>query len=1017
MLWHSLYRFILLAFFSFIGLAMVQGKDASDSDTVSATQSFESKQKSRAFLKAQKNWADSVLSTMTLAEKVGQLFMVSAYSNKTEVHYAEIEKLITQYHIGGLCFFQGGPARQLQLTNRYQNLAKIKMLISMDAEWGLGMRLDSTVSFPRQMTYGAITGNQEVFRLGAQMAYQCSRMGVHISFSPVVDVNSNPSNPVIGNRSFGSSVADVISKSLAYMDGLQSNGVMACAKHFPGHGDASSDSHFTLPVIARTKAELDEVEIKPFKSLISNGVMGIMSAHLYLPALDTTRNKPSSVSPKVVTGLLRNELGFSGLAFTDALNMKGAANYLKPGELELLALVAGNDVLLCPENVPTAVAYILAAITEGRYSEKALNEHVNRVLLAKYWVGLNKYKQGDVASVYKDLNMPETVGVIEDVYAKAATLVKNENNQIPITRLNGQKFASVSINAALNNEFQATLENYTAFSNLNTGKEISTRQSDSLLSKLKDATFVVVGVHGVTSKASINYNISASVLAFIDTLQKQNRTAVVVFGNAYSLKNFVKSPILLSMYEDNAQSNRIAAQILFGGLAANGHLPVSVTNLFVSGTGIPTASLSRLSYRHPSNAAMNTYVLDEIDVLAQKAIADKIAPSMAIIVAKDGQVVYNKAFGNMSFDNTNVSKINTKTRYDLASLSKTTATLLVIEHLNTNNLVILSNNLAKYLPHLVNTDKGSITIRQLLEHRAGLQAFIPLYKRTLTFDGQLSESWYSPQRNFLYNTPVAHNLFGITSLPDSVNSWIIASPRLAKLNDGTYPYKYSDLSFYFLQQVAEAVLHEPIDIFLRREFYDKIGANTLVYNPLSHLPDSLIAPTENDTTFRHEWIRGTVHDPLAAMQGGVGGNAGLFGTANDVAKIMQMQLNGGSYGGISYLPKEICESYTKVSGTGMYRGLGWDKPPIPNVNGATSVYCSPETFGHTGFTGTCTWADPKYSLVFVFLSNRICPDANNKKLIEQSIRPKMMDIVYRSFLTNYPNLPATIASDESKAPQ
>jgi beta-N-acetylhexosaminidase len=966
---------------------------------------FPNSSKTKEYRKTQLRWADSILGTMTLAEKVGQLFMVSAYSNRSVAHRDEIEKLITQYHIGGLCFFQGGPSRQLQLTSYFQNLAKIKLLISMDAEHGLGMRLDSARSFPRQMTYGAIKGQDEIYQLGAEMAWQCRRMGVHISFSPVIDVNSNPANPVIGNRSFGASVNKVTEKGIAYMEGLQDNGIIACAKHFPGHGDASTDSHETLPTISRSKQQLEDVEIKPFRSLIDNGIMGVMSAHLYLPALDTTHNRPSSVSTKVVTDLLRKELNFGGLAFTDALNMKGAANYLKPGELELLALKAGNDVLLCPENVPVAVAFILDAIATGRYTENELNIHVQRVLLTKYWAGLNRFRLGNTNHLQLDLNLPETDAYMEEVFAKAATLVKNENNLVPIKQLDNEKFASISLNGTLNTSFQQMLDNYAPFQHFNTGKEITLAQADTLLAQLAGYSTVIVGFHGIVSKASTNYNIKESALAFLARLQKQHKMVIAVFGNAYSLKNFKEYPVVLSMYEDNAFSNSIAAQIIFGALPAVGTLPVEVSKDLHIGTGITTQALERLSYRHPSTVAMNPMILDSLEDMALKTIRAGITPGIQVLVAREGKVVYNKAFGSKSYNS--ISKVNTKTNYDLASITKIAATLLVIEQLSTNNLVNISNSLVFYLPYLVNTDKASITLKQLLEHRAGLQPFMPFYKRTLNEEGYPSDKWYSPERNFVFNTAISSKLFGITALPDSLRSWVVASPRLNKLPDGSYPYKYSDLSFYFLQQVAEAVIKEPIDQYLQRVFYKKLGTYTLKYRPTETSVDTNIAPTEVDTIFRREWLRGTVHDPLAAMQGGVGGNAGLFGTANDVAKIMQLHLNNGTYGGLNYLSSEVIQQFIQLQNDGTYRGLGWDKPPIPNVNGSTSSMASSETFGHTGFTGTCVWADPKYKLIFVFLSNRICPDANNKKLIELSIRPRMMDIVYRSLWDSYPIVQAS----------
>jgi len=351
-------------------------------------------------------WVDSVLQGLSVEERIGQLFMVAAYSNKGEVHWQKIAELITQHHIGGLIFFQGGPLRQASQQNYYQALAKVPLLIGMDAEWGLGMRLDSTIQFPRQLMLAAISDRQLIYDMGKEIARQCKRMGIHINFAPVVDINSNPNNPVINDRSFGENKINVTQKSIAYMRGLQENGIIACAKHFPGHGDTENDSHKTLPVIRHNKARLDSLELYPFKKLIDKGIKSIMAAHLFIPAYDKTANTASSLSKNVITDLLKNHLGYEGLVFTDALNMGGVSNYFAPGEIELKALLAGNDILLFPQDVPTAISKIKEAIEQGLISLDKIDSTVRKILFAKYWAGLHDYQPIKIAHLYEDLHPP-----------------------------------------------------------------------------------------------------------------------------------------------------------------------------------------------------------------------------------------------------------------------------------------------------------------------------------------------------------------------------------------------------------------------------------------------------------------------------------------------------------------------------------------------------------------------------------------------------------------------------------
>ena len=963
------------------------------------------------YLEKRNRWVDSVFDSMTPERRLGQLFMVAAYSNKSERHVHEIEQLITQYNLGGLIFFQGGPQRQVKLCNYYQSKAQVPLLIAMDIEWGLSMRLDSTITFPKQMTLGALPTEDEIYRMGTEIAYQCKRIGVQLSFSPVVDINSNPDNPVIGSRSFGESKENVTKKALAYMRGLQDNGVMANLKHFPGHGDASSDSHFSLPVINRTKKQLDEVELYPYKKLIREKPMSIMVAHLSVPAFDTVHNRATTLSHSVVTQLLKNDLGYEGLVFTDALNMKGVSAYLKPGELEVQALLAGNDMLLFPENVPEAIAAIKRALDRDIISRKEIDVRVRKILEAKYWSGLDKWKSLPLENLYKDLHPVETENFLYEIFSKAATIVKNDYGHLPFHNLDTTKFISVAINAEPENNFQEMLKNYAGFENYVLSEKSSRQDYDSVMQKCQGEKTIVVSFHKLISTASKNYGIPDSSLSFLNRLRNRNKVIVVAFGNPYSLKKFSDYPTVLCMYEDNKYTETTAPQVLFGALPAAASLPVTADTNLPRNTGLPGAFLQRLRYAHPEDVGMNGEVLSRIDSVARSVVDRQMAPGCQVLVARDGAVIYNKQFGYLSYDRT--EPVRNNTLYDIASVTKVAATLQVVMQLEEKGALDISKKASAYLPELLETNKKDIVISDLLLHQAGLIPFIPFWRRTRTTEG-FSPVYYCDTADSWFDKEVAPGLFAEDGMEDTLWKWVLASEMQPKNSLGRYDMKYSDLSFYFLKRICEKVTNTKLDRFTDSALYRPLGLSTMTYKPLQKFPVSRIAPTEDDLDFRARLIRGTVHDPGAAMQGGVAGHAGLFSNANDLAILMQMHLNNGAYGGRRYLRAETVPYFTEKQPGKNPRGLGWDKPTTIPAEGPTSKYASRDTYGHTGFTGTCVWVDPVYNLIFVFLSNRINPDVTNTKLIQKNIRPRIHDIVYESIYANYPNVFAPGAESKKK---
>lgn len=941
-------------------------------------------------------WVDSVMRSMSLREKIGQLMMVAAYSNKDERHVQALETLVREYHIGGVIFFQGGPVRQAVITNRLQAAAKIPLWVAIDGEWGLGMRLDSTLSYPRQMTLGALRDDAYIYEMGKQIAEQCRRIGVHINFAPVVDINNNPANPVIGYRSFGENKYRVAAKGLAYTRGMQEHGLMACAKHFPGHGDTDTDSHYDLPLIRHSRLRLDTLELYPFKELILGGVKSMMVAHLYIPALDK-RKRPTTLSQPAVTGLLRQRLAYDGILFTDALNMRGVSAYFKAGEIELMALEAGNDVLLFPQDVPQAVNYIEEAVRKGKLKEEELDVHVRRILSAKYDLGLTKPQSIRLEGIEEDLHKPVYRALIEEAYQKALTLVRNDDDLLPIRHIELEEMASVSIGLPDGNDFQDYLDLYASFTHYAIDKQDKGNAYlyNQILANAERHSLFVVGIFDMSWRQKPSFGISAETIRFLRELQKKTKVVVAVFGSPYALKQLEDMEHLICAYEETPQTLQAVPQAIFGAIAFEGQLPVSAGK-FRQGIGIKTSKLLRLQYSQvPETAGLDSRVLSRVDTLMQEAIATQAMPGAQLLVARNGRVVWHKAYGHFTYFGER--PVTTRDLYDIASVSKVAGTLYAIQFLYEQGFIDLRTPIKQYLPELAGNPKGEATIYDLLLHQAGLKAFIPFWERTLTPDGKWMPRFYLNSFSTDYPIEVAARMYAHRSLPDTLKKWVIESEMLKK-RKGKYPYVYSDLGFYLLKEIAERLLNQPVDRFLTQNLYEPLGAYRLMYRPTPRYPKTLIAPTEDDRAFRKQMLQGYVHDPFAAMEGGVGGHAGLFANANDLAKVMQMYLQMGYYGGRRYLMPQTVTLFSARQERNNRRGLGWDKPPKGDLYSYISRYASPLSYGHSGFTGTVVWADPTYNLLIVFLSNRVHPTADNKKLITEHIRRRVSDVVYRSLM-------------------
>jgi beta-glucosidase-like glycosyl hydrolase/CubicO group peptidase (beta-lactamase class C family) len=943
-------------------------------------------------------WVDSVFSTMTDDQKIGQLIMGMAYSNQGEAHAQQLERQIANYHLGSLIFMQGGPVRQAKLTNRLQAKSKIPMLIAIDGEHGLSMRLDSTIAFPKAITLGALESTKGVYDMGAEIARQCRRIGVHVNFAPVADVNTDPANPVIGVRSFGEDKTNVARKAVAYMKGLQHHGVMANAKHFPGHGDTNKDSHLSLPVIDHPRQRIEEIELFPFRAMIADSLQSMMVAHLYMPAYEPEVNKATSLSAQVVNGLLQRELNFQGLVFTDGLNMQGVTKYYSTGEICVRAIEAGNDVLLAPADIAEGFKALKEAVAKGRISQETIDQKARKILSFKYLLGLHKEKPVKIEGIAADLNHPKALALRASLYEQAVTVVKNADKILPIIRLDSVQFGSLTIGHQSKNVFQEHLGYYTGkFEHHSVaGREVPKEQADRLVEKLGKKDVVIIGLHQLNNSSSQKYGITASAISLIGRLEKLTKVVVVVFGNPYCLKHLEQFNNLVCAYEDTPIVHGAVPQVLFGAVGTNATLPVTASQELPAGSGYRTISLGRMGYTLPEAVGMSSKMLQRIDSICHFAIMDDATPGCQVVVAKEGKIIFNKSYGFHTYSRT--EPVSHESIYDLASLTKVLGTLQAVMLLEEQKRIDLHKRLKDYLPETIGTDKANITIKDLLLHQAGLQAFFPYWTRIMKKD-VYDPHYLSAVKSDEFPTPITPWLYARHGLQDSVWRWTLEVPlskKVPRVGSG-YGYLYSDLGFITLKTLVERLSGLPLDRFLNENFYEPMGLGTLTYNPLEKFSKSQIPPTEMDIYLRKNLVHGYVHDPVAALQGGVGGHAGLFSNAHDVAVYMQMLLQEGYYGGRWYLQPETIDRFSiKPNETGK-RGLGWDRPSIKGDE-HNKLGLSSRSFGHTGFTGTCVWTDPDLKLTYVFLSNRIHPYVGNQKLIRNSIRNQVHRLIYESVL-------------------
>jgi len=913
---------------------------------------------------------------MTLEEKVSQMIMVRAFgyyfSTDSDI-FERLAHLVKERKVGGIIMAQGDVYAEAVLLNRLQGLARIPLLVAADFERGTAMRVRRGTRFPEAMALGATRNAEYAYQMGRAVALEARAIGIQQNYAPVADINDNPLNPVINTRSFGDDPMLVRTMVGAFVRGTIDGGCLATAKHFPGHGDTGTDSHLDLPVIPLSRARLDTVELSSFRAAIDAGVQSVMIGHLAVPVLDSL-GVPASLSAAMVETLLRRELKFRGLVVTDGLEMRALTRDYTPDSVAVLAVHAGADLLLVPPDPDIAVDAVVAAVRRGEISERQVNQSVRRILAVKHQLGLDRRRDVDIDEIASRIGTRAHRHLARGIAQDAVTLLRNRNGLLPVAPGSSPRIAAVLAEDVDDDRTDvdrpgspATTEPVgTYFAQLlrsrapgadiiRVSPETDARELGEALARSRASDLTLLCLFVKVRTASGKIELPEYLRAFSARLADSGTPlAVMVFGNPYVAGSIPDAAAIMCLYGDDEPSSEAAAEALFGEIPVHGRLPVAIPGKFPFGSGLDLPQ-TQLHRDDPAVAGFDAADLQRVDAIIGAAIADSAFPGAQIAVVKDGLLVEEKSFGRQTYDPSS-RPIDDGTMFDLASVTKVIATTSAVMKLVDTGAIGLDDPVAKYIPSFESGEKAAITIRQLLLHRGG---FPPFRRLWLECPG-----------------------------PASVMDTIAATALVAHPGDSTV---YSDLGFITLGKIVEKLTGMPLDEFAAREFFTPLRMRNTMYNP----PESLrarCAPTEIDTSWRRSLVQGTVHDENAAFLGGVSGNAGLFSTAGDLAVYMQMLFNRGTYAGRRYLSEQTIDEFIGKRTAGQERWLGWDmRSPRGSSSGS---HFSEASFGHTGFTGTCIWADPTRKLAVIFLTNRVYPTRANQKIMH--VRPAVNDAVMKA---------------------
>ena len=932
-------------------------------------------------------WVDSVYNSLTNEQRVGQLINVRA-NLPNKPYFAEVQGLIERYNIGGVTFFRTDAEPLLKQVNEWQTMAQTPLMVAIDGEWGLGMRLNDGMSYPYQMTLGAIQNQELIGEMGRQIAEQCRRIGINVDFAPDIDVNNEPQNPVIGMRSFGEDPKQVAQRGAQYALALQNNGVLPTMKHFPGHGDTKTDSHEALPKIDKKLKQIKKTELYPFDYLTHEGVAGAMVGHIYMPALEPQNNLSSSISKNIVKNLFKDEMGFDGIIFSDAMEMKGAYQGIHPDEVGLKALLAGIDVILMPMNPENTILNIVNQIDNEEVASR-VEESCKKVLRYKYRLGLKDNQQPSELFVDNDLHQLKYYNLKQRLYNEAVTMIRNEKETLPLDK--SQKIAVVTFGKKDNVTEKLEDEGYDVCGYLINGDLNGTKKSQ-IINELKNYRQVVVNIQNTSIYATRNFGINDNMTDFVKEITKNNKIIFNLFACPYALDKFTfkKTPAAIVIgYEDTKEAVNAVVDVMTGKMNPIGKLPVSIGKKYKAGTGLSFEGMLTPESL-PVELVDNEYIR-EVDSIALNGIEIGAYPGCQILAMKDGKIIYDKCFGHFTYDGEH--EVQSDDVYDIASLTKVFATTFAIMKLYDDGKISLETKLSDYFPYLKNTNKKDIRLIEVMTHQAGLTGWIPIYKTMLKND-QPDPDIFRKSIDEDHTVRVAKDMYISKDFNFAICETVKDSDTIKK------KYKYSDLGFYLLPKIVEMVTNMPFEQYLEESFYKPLNLNHIYYKPLKHIDIDKIAPTENDTYFRMQLLQGDVHDQAAALMGGVSGHAGLFANARDLAVMMQLLLNEGYANNRQFLSSYTIKKFTSAPFVDNMnrRGIGFDKPEVdPSVTYYTPAkQSSMRSFGHTGFTGTFAWADPENRLVVIFLSNRVYPDANNNKLSQNDIRTKIHEAFYNA---------------------
>jgi len=942
-------------------------------------------------------WVTCQLEKMTLDEKIAQLMTIAVFPEQGIESKNKVLDQIKLYKPGGILVMQGTPVETAKWINDFQQNSKIPLLVAIDGEWGLSMRIDSVMKFPYAQTIGAVQDSIFIYQMGRDFATQLKLMGIHMNFAPVADINTNPNNPVINFRSFGEDKNNVAKKAWWVAKGMQDAGVIPVAKHFPGHGDTDTDSHKILPFLTHSKARMDSLETYPFRYLSDRGISGIMTAHLNVASIDNSLT-PSSLSKKIVTGYLKNEIGFKGFVVTDAINMKGVRT--EKGNAEVEALVAGNDIIEFVPDLQKAIQSVKTAIDEGKLTITEIDEKCVTVLALKRWVNLNNYKPAELKNLTARLNSPKLEVTNRKLIRSSLTILRNRET-LPVQGLDTFKIASLIIGSSEISPFQKMLGKYTEIDHFSLSKNASEQDWANIRLKLKNYNLVICGIQGINIYPANKYGTTEIQRKAVSDIIQVKSAVFAFFGNAYALKYFENINLakgLIVAYQNTPLIQELTAQLIFGAFDSSGKLPVTVDDRFKLNNGFEIKKNNCFAYTIPEEMGIKSDLLNQkIDSIAYLGINNHAFPGCQVLIAKDGNVILHKSYGYHTYENK--LKVSETDVYDWASITKVTGPLPAIMKLVDEKKLDVEKPLSEYWPDFKNSNKKDIKISEFLTHQSGILAWIPFWQMAANKKGVLNPNYFKHQPTEGFRVRVSENLY----LKDDFRKLIYDTIRNSKL--GEKKYVYSDLSFIIYPEIISNLTGQNYEVYLKKTFYLPLGATTITYNPYLQFTLNRIVPTETDELFRKQNILGFVHDESAAMLGGISGNAGLFGSANDLAKIFQMYLQKGYFGGKRYISEETVNHFItpRFPENDNRRALGFDKPFLNNKSSTNNGYpakdVSSNSFGHSGYTGTFVWADPDNGVLYVFLSNRVYPTRENSKISDLNIRSAMLQEIYECIKT------------------